>query len=414
MDTALILLASSTLLLVCAVLYLTWNRSEVIRQRNEALKNLAAVKADADARLEEIGKARDDLDTHFKGIAAEVVKTNSEALLVQAHEQFTSHAKLSSADLEQRQQAIRDLVKPIKQNLDKFQEQVSAIETKREGAYAGLKAEIGSLQRVTGRLGEALRSSQIRGRWGEQQLRNILELAGLREHLDFLEQETVGSNEAKGRPDAVVRVPGGVRVVIDAKTPLDAYLDAHDSSDETDREKLLQSHASKLLSHARILGRRDYSSMIAGSPGFVVMFVPTDPILDAAMTVQPMLWENAWTKYRVLIATPGLLLAFLRTVALAWQEQAVQENAKQIAATGKEMYDRLRTYFGHVTKMGRSLEQAVNSYNASIGSFESRVLPQARRFEELGATTGGKGIDTLTQVESVIRVPRLPTGEGSA
>ena len=411
METALILLALTVLLLVGVVFYLIWHRNAVVQERDAALRRLTVVKAEVDARLEEIAKARENLDTHFKGIASEVVETNSATFLVQAHEQFVNQAKLSGADLDKRQQAIRDLVKPVKENLDKFEKRVNDMEEKREGAYAGLKAEIGLLRDVTGNLGAALRSSQIRGRWGEQQLRNVLELAGMREHIDFLEQITFGNGGARGRPDAVVRVPGGVRVVIDAKTPLDAYLDAH--QDEERRQDLLKSHADALLGHAKALARRDYGDIVAGSPDFVVMFVPADPILDAAMDVQPGLWENAWTRHRVLIATPGLLLAFLRTVALAWQEQSVKENARRIAESGREMYKRLRTYFGHVDKMGSRLAQAVASYNASIGSLESRVLPQARRFEELDPATTGQEIDVPGRIESVVRVPQLPVSDAS-
>ena len=405
METALAVLALTVLLLVGVVFRL-------VRQRDAALRELAAVKADAAARLEEFAKARANLDTQFKGIASEVIRANNETFLVQAQEQFANQAKLSGADLEKRQQAIRDLIKPVRENLDKFEKRVNAMEAKREGAYEGLKTEIGLLRDVTGHLGEALRSSQIRGRWGEQQLRNVLELAGMRKHIDFLEQVTVAGGESRGRPDAVVRVPGGVK----AKTPLDAYLDSHGSGDEERRQELLQSHAGSLLGHAKTLGGRDYGASVAGSPDFVVMFMPADPILDAALDVQPTLWEGAWTKHRVLIATPGLLLAFLRTVARAWQEQSMQENARQIADAGREMYERLRTYLGHVGKMGRGLEQAVTSYNAGIGSLEGRVLPQARRFEEMAAAAG-KQIDAPTHVESVVRtvaVPGVPGGEGPA
>lgn len=411
METTIVVLVFTTLLLGGVVIYVSRQRNEAVREREEALRTLAALKADSEARLEEIAKARRSLDTHFKGIASEVVETNSEAFLLKANEQFANHAKLSGVDLEKRQQAIQGLIKPVKENLDKLEKHVNTMEAKREGAYTGLQREIGLLRDVTGHLGDALRSSQIRGRWGEQQLRNVLELAGMHEHIDYLEQVTVGSGETRGRPDAVVRVPGGVQVVIDAKTPLEAYLDAHASRDEAKQQELLQLHATTLLGHAKTLGSRDYATSVTGSPSFVVMFVPADPILDVAMGVQPMLWENAWTKHRVLIATPGLLLAFLRTVALAWQERAVQENARKIADSGREMYNRLRTYFGHVEKMGQKLKQAVASYNDSIGSLESRVLPQARRFEKLDPATGGQEIDVPGPIELAVRVPQLPAGD---
>ena len=248
----------------------------------------------------------------------------------------------------------------------------------------------------------------MRGHWGEQQLRNVLELSGMREHIDFFEQLTVGSGDSTGRPDAVVRVPGGAQVVIDAKTPLDSYLEAHNTSDDERRQQeLLQAHAGSLLGHARALGRRNYDAAVDGSPDFVVMFVPADPILDSAMDVQPTLWQDAWEKHQVLIATPGLLLAFLKTVALAWKEQSLQENARQIADASKELYDRLRIYLDHVAKMGRGLEQAVNSYNAGIGSLDSRVLPQARRLEELDATTA-KTFVAPPPVENVVRQLSAP------
>ena len=390
-------------------------RDEAARERDEANRQLGDLRVEHEARAAEIAKARQNLDTYFKGMAAEVLQANSQAFLQQAKEQLAGQSKLSEADLEKRQQAIHNLVRPVRENLEKFERRVNEIEEKRQGAYAGLKTEVGLLREVTGNLGEALRSSQMRGHWGEQQLRNVLELAGMSERIDFFEQLTVGSGDNTGRPDAVVRVPGGAQVVIDAKTPLDSYLEAHNTSDDQRRQQeLLQAHAGSLLGHARTLGGRNYDAAVDGSPDFVVMFVPADPILDSAMNVQPTLWQDAWEKHQVLIATPGLLLAFLKTVALAWKEQSLQENARQIADASKELYDRLRIYLDHVAKMGRGLEQAVNSYNAGIGSLDSRVLPQARRLEELDAATAKK-IAAPVPVEGVVRhlsAPELTEAAG--
>ncbi|MCY3805216.1 MAG: DNA recombination protein RmuC [bacterium] len=408
MEIALIVVALVALVAVIALFRAIRQRDEAARVRDEASRELSAVKAADQARMEQIERARQSLDTHFKGMAAEVLSANSEAFLKQAKEQFASQSKLSESDLEKRQQAIDALVKPVRENLEKFERRVNEIEEKRQGAYEGLKTEVGLLRDVTGNLGEALRSSQMRGHWGEQQLRNVLELSGMSERIDFFEQLTVGSGDSTGRPDAVVRVPGGAQVVIDAKTPLDSYLEAHNTSDDEQRQQeLLQSHASSLMGHARTLGRRDYDAAISGSPDFVVMFVPADPILDSAMDVKPTLWQEAWDKHQVLIATPGLLLAFLKTVALAWKEQSLQENARQITDASKELYDRLRICLDHVAKMGRGLEQAVNSYNAGIGSLESRVLPQARRLEELDAATAKK-IAAPSPVEGVARQLSAP------
>ncbi|MCY3663818.1 MAG: DNA recombination protein RmuC [bacterium] len=408
MEIALIVVALVALLAVGALVRAARQRDEAARARDEASQELSAVKAANEARMEQIERARQDLDTHFKGMAAEVLSANSETFLKQAKQQLASQSQLSEADLEKRQQAIGELIKPVRENLEKFEKRVNEIEDKRTGAYEGLKTEVGLLRDVTGNLGEALRSSQMRGHWGEQQLRNVLELSGMSERIDFFEQLTVGSGDSTGRPDAVVRVPGGAQVVIDAKTPLDSYLEAHNTSDDQRRQQeLLQSHAGSLMGHARTLGGRNYDAAVAGSPDFVVMFVPADPILDSAMDVQPTLWQDAWEKHQVLIATPGLLLAFLKTVALAWKEQSLQENARQIADASKELYDRLRIYLDHVAKMGRGLEQAVNSYNAGIGSLDSRVLPQARRLEELDAATA-KQIVAPSPVEGVARQLSAP------
>ncbi len=403
MEIALIVVALVTLAAVAMLFRVIRQRDEVARERDEANSQLNALEAEHRGRMEQIDKAREDLDSHFKGMAAQVFQANSRAFLEQAKEQFSSQAALSKSDLDKRQQAIDALVKPVRENLARFETRVNEIEKERKGAYEGLRTEVDLLRDVTGNLGEALRSSQMRGQWGEQQLRNVLELSGMREHIDFFEQLTVTSGDNRGRPDAVVRVPGGAQVVIDAKTPLDSYLEAHNTSDDQQRQhELLESHAGSLMGHAKALSGRNYDEAVAGSPDFVVMFVPADPILDSAMDVRPTLWEDAWRTHGVLIATPGLLLAFLKTVALAWKEQSLQENAQQIADLGKDLYDSLRTYAGHVDSVGKGLERAVKAYNDGIGSLEGRVLPRARKFEDLGPAAG-KQIDIPTRIEPVVR-----------
>ena len=378
-------------------------RDEVRGEREAALRELSAVKADHEARTEELAKAREELETQFKGIAADVSKANSEAFLKQAKEQFENQKKLSEANLKQRQQAIDELVKPVRENLEKFEKQVVEMEKDRKEAYGGLRTQVGLLRDTTTSLSEALRNTQIRGQWGEQQLRNILELSGLSERIDFVEQDTIALGEGRGRPDAVVHIPGGLEVVIDAKTPLTSYLDAHHTDDERERDNLLDKHASSLMGHVKTLGDRDYADAVKGSPDFVVMFVPADPILDTAMDVKPTLWEEAWQKHRVLIATPGLLLAFLRTVAVAWQQQDLQENAQKIADGAADLYASLKTYAGHVDGVGKGLKRAVEAYNKSIGSLEGRVLPRARKFEDWGVVSGAKQIESADSVEAFPR-----------
>lgn len=372
-------------------------------ERDLARQELSEMRGRHEGRTEELAEARKQIETQFKGIASSVVEANSKVFLEQAKVQFDNLRKLSDTDLEKRQQAIDELVKPVVANLEKLEKQTNEMEKSRAHAYGELRTQVGLLRDVTGNLSEALRSPHMRGQWGEQQLRNILEMSGMLEHVDFLDQATVSTGDGHGRPDALVHVPRGVEVVIDSKTPLDSYLDARNTDDEKRQRDLLDKHAKSLLDHAKTLGGREYASSLSGSPDFVLMFVPADPILDAAMDVQPTLWEDAWQRHRVLIATPGLLLAFLRTVALAWQQQHLQENAREIADTAKQLYERLGKYTKDVAKMGRGLGQAINAYNASVGALQGRVLPPARRLETLGPAAGLTAIEEPSQVEAIPR-----------
>ncbi|MCE2511428.1 MAG: DNA recombination protein RmuC [Acidimicrobiia bacterium] len=378
-------------------------RDSARRELVTAQTELAAVKADHRARTEELAAARAQLDNQFKGLAAGVLKESTETLLKQAREQFDSQRQLTAAELEQRTEAIDSLVGPIRESLEKLGQRTGEIEKERTGAYERLTTQVASLQKVAGSLSEALRSPNIRGQWAEQELGNILELAGLQQHIDYYPQHTVPVPGSVARPDAVVSVPGGLKVVIDAKAPLENYLKAHEADDTRRELALLTNHATAISRHAKELSERDYDAAVAGSPDFVLMFVPADPILDAAMKVQPTLWEQAWREHRVLIATPGLLLAFLRTVALAWQQQDMQKNAQEIADLGKELYGRLRTFAEHMHGVGKGLDQALTAYNKGVGSLESRVLPQARRFEDLGAVSDARRIPELAPVETTVR-----------
>ncbi len=373
----------------------------VERQHAQAEAEIARLTADHQARQEEIAKARTQLDTHFKGIASEVVQASSEEFLRHANEQFREHTALASKSLEAREQAVSTLVQPMREKLGEFEEHVRTLEHRRTDAYAHIdelvkqtQQQIAQLHSETGRLREALHSSQVRGSWGEQQLMNVVEAAGMREHIDFVAQETPPGEDGALRPDMVVNIPGGVRVVIDAKTPFDAYFEAQNAASGPAQDNLLRSHADSLISHARELERRDYQRWIGGSPDFVIMFVGADGILDAAQRARPTIWEDVWSRHRVLISTPGLLIAFLRTVAQAWQHEDTQQNAQEIAEAARELYRRLGTYAGHVNNIGKGLGRAVDAYNQSVGSFQSRVLVQARRMEELGA------IDQVDQIDA--------------
>ncbi len=378
-------------------------RDSARRDLGAAQNKLAALSADHKARVEELTAARRELDNRFKGLAAGALKESTDTLLKQAKEQFDSQRQLSSAELDKRKEAIDAMVAPMRESLGKLDEHTKEIEKERVGAYERLTKQVESLQKTAGGLSEALRSPNIRGQWAEQELGNILELAGLNKHIDYSAQHSVPAPGRVVRPDAVVNVPGGAKIVIDAKAPMESYIKAQEAGDESQEAALLASHAKAISTHAKSLSERDYADAISGSPDFVLMFVPADPILDAAMKVEPTLWEQTWRAHRVLIATPGLLLAFLRTVALAWQQQDMQHNAQVIADLGRDLYDRLRVYAGHMNDIGTGLNKAIDAYNRGVGSLESRVLPQARRFEDLNVVSESKQIPKLSSVETSVR-----------
>lgn len=248
-----------------------------------------------------------------------------------------------------------------------------------------LSPQVGNVHKIADELHRTLHSPNRRGQWAEQSLANVLENSGLRKDHDYQLQFKTDVDDSYQKPDAVVFMPQGIKVVIDSKAAWDSYQQAQLTDTDKAAEPHLQHHAATLLERAAELGNKNYADAIDGSADFVLMFVPADPIVDAAMKVQPTLWEQAWRKHKVLIATPGTLMAFLRTVALAWQQQEMAENAQQIADLGKILFDRLRTFSERLQEMGDGLNKAVESYNTGVNSFRLRVIPQARRFQELGA-----------------------------
>ena len=377
---------------------------------------LAEVRADHEARQQEIDKAREELDKRFKGIAAEVAKASNEEFRKQAAQQFEQHAELANAELEKREQAVGNLVKPVGETLEKLQKRVGEIEKARENAYGKVeeligttRVQLGELRDTTSGLRNALSSPQQRGRWGELTLERVLETAGMREHVDYSRQAQAVTEEGAVRPDAVIRLPRGLTVPVDAKTPLEAYLRSHETDDEAEQRVALHQHARSLMNHARSLSAKNYVEAIDGkSPEFVVLFVPTETILDAAMHAQPSIWEDAWSQHRVLIASPGLLIALLRTVGVAWQQEDIQRNAQEIADASGELYNRLATYTDHVVRVGKSLDTAVKTYNQSVGSFQTRVLVQARKMEELGAIDEARRIGDPDPIETEVRELQAP------
>ena len=315
----------------------------------------------------------------------------------------------AKGDLEQRRQAVEQLVSPLKEQLVRVDAQLLKLDQERRESRGQLNAQLRTLtesneklRTETGALVTALRKPNARGQWGQMQLRNVVELAGMVKHCDFLEQVSLGGDEASLRPDLVVRMPGGKRVMVDAKAPLQGVLDAYEARDEDERQQHLRDHARLLRRHVRTLSDKSYWSQLDSAPDFVVMFLPGEHLYGAALEADPTLIEDAMAR-RVLIATPTTLLAMLRAVAYGWQQERVTESAQAISELGRELHTRLVKLSGLLGTLGSRLNSAVRAYNETVGSYEARVLPGARRFAEHGAASSGRELPSIEQVTIAAR-----------
>lgn len=389
---------------------------ELREQLQEAEKKNAANRAMLDtlrlsheARVQELTQMGAALEKRFVGLASEALGKNSESFLKLVSERFDKHSQAAREDLEKRRAAIETLIKPLGENLSRFESKVDAIEKAREGAYRAITEQVKTLaegqtglRSETSRLVQALRRPQTRGRWGEYQLRNVLEMAGMTEHVDFVEQPTIAGEDGRLRPDVIIRLPGGKSIIVDAKTPLDAYLNAVEADDEESRKQLVADHARQVRDHVRALASREYWKALPETPDFVVMFVPGEAIFAAAIESDPGLFESA-ARDRVLISTPTTLIALVKAVAYGWQQESLAENAQAVAANARELYGRIGKFGEHIGEVGRALRRAVERYNQGVGSLEGRVLPTARKFESLNVLSAGSSIPPLEPVEHDIR-----------
>ncbi|MCY4590657.1 MAG: DNA recombination protein RmuC [Alphaproteobacteria bacterium] len=357
----------------------------------------------AEARLEEIDRTA---GSRFAELASGVLKSNSDSFLQLVSERFQSHRVEAEKDLEAREKAVEVLVAPIRDELKKVEERAQQLERSRVDAYRSVTEQVrqmaqaqSELRSETGRLVQALRRPQGAGRWGEHQLRNVLEIAGMVEHVDFEEQPTLSGEDGMLRPDVVVRLPGGKSVAVDAKTPLQAYLDAVEAKTDDERAGHLDVLAGNVRSHVRQLAGKKYWDGLAGGTEFVVMFIPGDAFLAAALERDPGLFEDA-VRNRVLIATPITLIALVRAVAYGWQQERLAENARAVAETGRELYERVKRFGGRMEDIGKSLRRAVDHYNRGVGTLERQVLPSARKLEGLSVVSAGESIPPLEQLET--------------
>ncbi|WP_435660923.1 DNA recombination protein RmuC [Leisingera caerulea] len=373
--------------------------------RYQAEAQVQALKAEHAARLEELSHMNQQMEHKFASLASGVLKQNSESFLSLVSERFQAHSKTADDDLAKRHAAIESLVKPLDQKLGQFGERIKEIEQARNEAYGAIQAQVKHLAEGQAMLGgetrklvQALRAPKTRGRWGEMQLRQVFEMAGMAEHVDFELEKSVGTDDGLRRPDAVVRIPGGKSIVVDAKTPLEGYLDALEAETPEQQQAALTRHANHVKTHVRQLASKSYQSALGETPDFVVMFIPGETFVSAAAETDPGLIEYAFEN-KVLIATPTTLMALVKSIAYGWQQEKMAANAVEVQKTAKELYDRLATFSKSLASVGRSLSSSVNNYNKAVGSLEARVLPSARRFEAMGVVANGAELEDPGQVE---------------
>jgi len=352
----------------------------------------------------------------FDSLAGEALRGNSEVFLQLARQVLNQQQEQAASTLAEREKAVESMLAPVREALSRTHEQIARIEKERAETFGSLRTSIEAvalgqlaLQRETRTLVTALRRPEVRGQWGEMTLRRLAELSGMVEHCDFVEQVVVQGEDGALRPDMIVSMPDGRQIVVDVKTPLDAYLSAVEATNDEDRALAIRRHAQAVVERVRQLSSKAYWSQFEHSPDFVVLFIPGDQFLAAAVGEIPTLLEDS-IRQHVIIATPTSFVALLKAVAYGWRQNALAENAARIQELAEDLYKRLATFGEHMGRIGKSLGQSVDAYNSAVGSLERQVLPGARKFTELGLRPG-KEIEEIATVDKLARVPKAAEGE---
>src|SRR5438067_4406298 len=379
------------------------------------LADLEGERRAAQERSESFKRVTGELAEKFKALSRDALKDNNQEFLNLARATLEKFQVSAKGELDQRQQAIAQLVKPLKDSLEKVDGKIGELEKARAGAYDELREQVRSLattqlqlQAETGNLVKALRTPHIRGRWGEIQLRRVVELAGMLQYCDFTEQETVATEDGRIRPDVIVRLPGNRTIVVDAKVPFEAFYESISATDDAVRLERLKEHARLVRTHIGALSKKSYWETVQPTPEFVLLFLPGENFYSAALELDPKLIEDG-VDQGVIIATPTTLIALLKAVSYGWRQEQMAANAQEVSRLGKDLYDRLRIFTSYFADIGKGLDRALESYNKGVGSVEARVLVTARKFKERGAIAGEE-IETLEPIDKTARALSLDEG----
>ncbi|MGH9933145.1 MAG: DNA recombination protein RmuC [Pyrinomonadaceae bacterium] len=395
--------------------------NEVTEHKNsraESVQLMAALEGErraAQERKDSFKQAAEELSEKFKALSRDALKDNNLSFLDLAHSTLQKFQESAKGDLELKQKAIDELVRPLKESLERVDGKIGEMEKARAGAYSELREQVktlatsqAQLQAETGNLVNALRAPHVRGRWGEIQLRRVVELAGMLQYCDFVEQETVVTSDGRIRPDVIIRLPGNRTIVIDAKVPFDAFYESIATNDDVVRGAKLKDHARLVRAHIGALSKKSYWESVQPTPEFVLLFLPGETFYSAALEIDPKLIEDG-VGQGVIIATPTTLIALLKAVSYGWRQEQMATNAQEVSKLGKDLYDRLRTFTTHFADIGRGLDRALDSYNKGVGSLEARVLVTARKFKERGALAGEE-IEILEPIDKLARPLSLDEG----